>query len=323
MMGSTLVNRKNTIFFQLISKLVLLSACLSLVSCQTRSTSTAEPVDTQTNQSTKTIVIGDISNNPAKKIARYQPMADYLASNLREFGIGRGEVKVASDLATMIDWLESGQVDIYFDSPYPSMIVGDRTGSTPILRRWKGGQSDYYGVFFAMNSSGIKTLADLKGKVVAFDEPYSTSGYFLPLVKLIESGFKVVETASSNTKVSQEQIGYIFTDDDENTIQWVISGKVDAGVVDLETFEEIPSKSRIEIKILAKTKTVPRQMVSIRKDLDPELRETIQTILLEMDQNEGSKQILTKFENTAKFDDFPAQQSIDEIRRLYELIPEK
>ncbi len=323
MMGSTLVNRKNIIFFQLISKLVLLSACLSLISCQARSTSTTEPVETQTNQSTKTIVIGDISNNPAKKIARYQPMADYLASNLSEFGIGRGEVKVASDLATMIDWLKSGQVDIYFDSPYPSMIVGDRSGSTPILRRWKGGQSDYYGVFFAMNSSGIKTLADLKGKVVAFDEPYSTSGYFLPLVKLIESGFKVVETTFSNTNISQEQIGYVFTDDDENTIQWVISGKVDAGVVDLETFEEIPSQSRIEIKILAKTKTVPRQMVSIRKDLDPELRETIQTLLLNMDQNEESKQVLTKFENTAKFDDFPTQQSIDEIRRLYELIPAK
>ncbi|MDJ0636057.1 MAG: phosphate/phosphite/phosphonate ABC transporter substrate-binding protein [Xenococcaceae cyanobacterium MO_188.B29] len=303
--------------------MVLLSACLSLISCQARSTSTTEPVETQTNQSTKTIVIGDISNNPAKKIARYQPMADYLASNLSEFGIGRGEVKVASDLATMIDWLKSGQVDIYFDSPYPSMIVGDRSGSTPILRRWKGGQSDYYGVFFAMNSSGIKTLADLKGKVVAFDEPYSTSGYFLPLVKLIESGFKVVETTFSNTNISQEQIGYVFTDDDENTIQWVISGKVDAGVVDLETFEEIPSQSRIEIKILAKTKTVPRQMVSIRKDLDPELRETIQTLLLNMDQNEESKQVLTKFENTAKFDDFPTQQSIDEIRRLYELIPAK
>ena len=323
MIGSILVERKNTIFSQLIGRVVLLGACLSLISCQSQSTSVSETVASPTSQSTKVIVIGDISNNPAKKIARYQPMADYLASRLSEFGIGQGEVKVASDLATMIDWLKSGQVDIYFDSPYPAMIVSDSTGSKPILRRWKGGQAEYYGVFFVMNDSGIKTLADLQGKTIAFDETYSTSGYFLPLVKLIQSGFQPVETTSINANVAADKIGYVFTDDDENTIQWVISGKANAGVVDIETFEEIPAESRKEMTILAKTKTVPRQMVSIRKDLDPQLKEKIKTILLEMDRTAESKQILTKFEKTAKFDDFPAEQSIEEIRQLYELITEK
>ena len=323
MIGSTLAERKKRIFPQLISKLVLLSACLSLIGCQDRSTSVSEPISSPTTQSTEVIVIGDISNNPAKKIARYQPMADYLASHLSEFDIGQGEVKVASNLATMIDWLKSGQVDVYFDSPYPAMIVSDRTDSKPILRRWKGGQAEYYGVFFAMNDSGIKTLADLQGKIVAFDEPYSTSGYFLPLVKLKESGFQAVETTSINSSIAADKIGYVFSDDDENTIQWVISGKVDAGIVDLETFEEIPAESRREISILAKTKTVPRQMVSVRKDLDPKLRDKIETTLLNMDQTDEGKQILTKFEKTARFDDFPAEQSIAEIRQLYELITEK
>ena len=320
MIGSILVERKNTIFSQLIGKLVLLSVCLSLISCQSKSTSVSKTIASPTSQSTKAIVIGDISNNPAKKIARYQPMADYLASRLSDFDIGQGEVKVASDLATTIDWLESGQIDIYFDSPYPAMIVSERTGAKPILRRWKGGQAEYYGVFFVMNNSGIQTLKDLQGKTIAFDEPYSTSGYFLPLVKLIQSGFRPVETTSINANVAADEIGYVFTDDDENTIQWVISGKANAGVVDIETFAEIPPETRKEMTILAKTKTVPRQMVSIRQDLDPQLKEKIKTILLEMDGTAEGKQILTKFEKTAKFDDFPAEQSIEEIRQLYELI---
>ena len=323
MIGSILVERKNTIFSQLIGRVVLLGACLSLISCQSRSTSVSETIASPTTQSTEVIVIGDISSNPAKKITRYQPMADYLANNLSEFGIGRGEVKIAPSLNTMVDWLKSGKVDVYFDSPYPAMIVSDRSGSKPLLRRWKGGQAEYYGVFLTMNDSGIKTLSDLQGKIVAFDDPYSTSGYFLPLVKLVESGFQAVETKSDNASVAANRIGYIFTGDDANIIQWIISGKVEAGVVDIETFAEIPSESRKAITLLAKTKTVPRQMVSVRQDLDTELREKIKTILINMKQTEAGKEVLNKFEKTAKFDDFPAEQSIEQLRQLYELITEK
>lgn len=323
MMGSNIFKQKKSRYFLIARKILVLIACVGLSSCQRESTPVAEEAVEPNPELTKTIVIGDISNNPAKKITRYQPMADYLANNLSEFGIGRGEVKVANSIDTMINWLKSGEVDIYFDSPYPAMIISDHTGSKPLLRRWKGGQAEYYGIFFAMNNSGIKTLEDLKGKIVAFDEVYSTSGYFLPLVKLIESGFQAVETKSDSTIIVADKIGYIFTDDDENTIQWVISGKVDAGVVDLETFEEIPLESRREIRLLAKTKTVPRQMASVRQDLDTQLREKIKTILLSMDQTEAGKEVLTKFEETSKFDDFPAEQSIQEIRQLYELITEK
>ena len=174
-----------------------------------------------------------------------------------------------------------------------------------------------------MNDSGIKTLSDLQSKIVAFDDPHSTSGYFLPLVKLVESGLHAVETESEHANVPTDRIGYIFTGDDQNIIQWMISGKVGAGVVDIETFSEIPPESRKEIILLAKTKTVPRQIVSVRQDLEPELREKIKTILIDMDRTKGGKEVLNKFEKTAKFDDFPAEQSIEELRKLYELITEK
>ena len=323
MVGSTLRKRKKRIFPQLIGRLVLLSACLSLISCQSQSASVSEPIASPKTQSTKVIVIGDVSNNPAKKITRYQPLADYLANNLSEFGIGRGEVKVAPSLNTMVDWLKSGQVDVYFDSPYPAMIVSDRSDSKPLLRRWKGGQAEYYGVFLTMNDSGIKTLKDLQGQTVAFDDSYSTSGYFLPLVKLVESGLQTIETKSDHASVPADRIGYIFTGDDQNIIQWMISGKVGAGVVDIETFSDIPPESRKEIILLAKTKTVPRQIVSVRQDLDPELREKIKTILINMERTKAGKEVLNKFEKTAKFDNFPAEQSIEELRKLYELITEK
>ena len=323
MAESTPIYKKKKIWSQLVSKFVLFSTCITFVSCQNQSTSVPDTINSASQQSTKVLVIGDISDNPAKKIARYQPMADYLANHLNEFGIGRGEVKVAADIETMIDWLKSGQVDIYFDSPYPAMIVCDRAEAKPILRRWKNSQAEYYGILFAMKRSKIETLADLQGKTIAFDKNFSTSGYFLPVVKLIEAGLQTVEINSSNRIIPADQIGYVFSDDDENTIQWVIDGKVEAGAVDIGTFRKIPAASLTEINILAETEKVPRQMVMIRKDLEPKLVATIKSILLKIDQTEEGKEVLNKFEKTAKFDDFPPEKSIDKIRQLYELIPNK
>ena len=43
------------------------------------------------------------------------------------------------------------------------------------------------GVFFVRRDSPVKTLRDLAGHSVAFQNPYSTSAYYLPAVQLLEA----------------------------------------------------------------------------------------------------------------------------------------
>lgn len=97
------------------------------------------------------IVLSEVSLIPTKKIRRYQPLADYLAANLGTFGIGEGRVVIATDLQAMIHMLQSGEVQLYFASPYPAMIVADRTGARPILRRWKSGVAEYHSLLLRMH----------------------------------------------------------------------------------------------------------------------------------------------------------------------------
>jgi phosphonate transport system substrate-binding protein len=273
----------------------------------------------------KAIVLGDISDEPAETIEGTQPMADYLAARLGEYGITRGEVKIAPDLETMTQWMADGEVDIYFDSPYPVLVVSQETGAVPILRRWKYGVSAYHSVFIARKDSGLTSLADLSGRMVAFEESFSTSGYMLPLAYLIEQGMNPVEKADMETAVAPDEVGYLFSTADNTTIQWVVSGRVPIGVVDNVTFELlIPEETREGLTILAATEDVPRQMVLLRSGIEPELAEAIQTILIGVDESEEGQAALETF-LTTKFDEFPegAEAALARMQTLYGLVQDQ
>ena len=80
----------------------------------------------------KTITIGDIDpGDPAKKINRFQPLADYLARELEDFGFTEGRVAIARDIEEMARFLEEGVVDVYLDSAYPTLAVQELSGARP------------------------------------------------------------------------------------------------------------------------------------------------------------------------------------------------
>ncbi|MGK7872209.1 MAG: PhnD/SsuA/transferrin family substrate-binding protein, partial [Xenococcaceae cyanobacterium] len=121
---------------KLLTAIVLIGITSSLLGCTEKP---AVKVEKAPVTSGEAIVLGDISFEPEYRIRRFQPIADYLATNLGDIGIGKGEVKIASDKDTMAKWMASGEVDLYFDSLFPAMFAIDQSGAKAILRRWKDG----------------------------------------------------------------------------------------------------------------------------------------------------------------------------------------
>ena len=152
---------------------------------------TVVETETPVRAAGRAIVLGDISDDPAEVIDGTQPLADYLTEHLKEFGITSGQVRIVSSASEMAQLMKDGKVDLYFDSTYPATLISDEIGAQIILRRWRFGVEEYHSVIFASQESGITTLDDLKGHVVAMDAPYSTSGYVLPAVYMIENGLKL------------------------------------------------------------------------------------------------------------------------------------
>lgn len=303
-----------------ISRIIGLISLLGLaISCTPAAAPTPETGSPGLNG--RALVIGDISDEAAETIKGTQPLADYLAAQLGDLGITHGEVKIAPDLETMIEWMGSGEVDLYFDSPFPASVINQETGAMPILRRLRFGVSQYHSVFFSRANADLQSAADLTGKMVAFEEPFSTSGYMLPLAYLIEKELNPVEKESLDTAVSPGEVGYVFSTADNTTVQWVVSGLVPAGVTDNVTFGRLPAETQAELAIFAETEDVPRQLVLVRAGLDEALIARIKTELLAMDENETGQAALDTFQTT-EFTEFPEgpDKALARIQQIYQMV---
>ena len=304
----------------LIAKVVV---CLSLLSLLMgcAPTESPTPAASTTEPNGRALVLGDISDEAAETIKGTQPTADYLAAQLADFGITHGEVKIAPDLETMIAWMANGEVDLYFDSPYPALVISQQTGAVPILRRLKYGVPQYHSVFFTRANADLQSAADLTGQVVAFEEPFSTSGYMLPLAYLLEQGLNPVEKTGLETAVSPNEIGYVFSTADNTTLQWVISGLVPAGVTDNVTFSRLPAETQAELAIIAETEEVPRQLVLVRAGLEEALVAKIKSELLQMDENEAGQTALETF-LTTEFTEFPEgpEKALAQMQQIYDMV---
>jgi phosphonate transport system substrate-binding protein len=311
-------------FGNFVTKIAWMGILAALVGCSAKSSAPPlqKPTPTSSATATGTIVLAEISDEPTKKINRFQPLADYLATNLKDVGIGIGEVKIAPDMETMAKWLASGEVDIFFDSPYPAMIVSDRSSAKPLLRRWKDGTADYHTIIFTRSNRGFKKLSDLKGQMIAFEESFSTSGYMLPLTHLLKTGLNPIEKQDVNAQVGKNEVGYVFSENDQNAIQWVLSNRIAAAAVGSTDFLEIPPETRNQLTVLAKTESLPRHLVIVSPKMDLAKQKAIKTVLVNMDETQQGRVVLKKFEKTSQFDEFPegSDASLARMRELYNLV---
>ncbi len=300
---------------------------LLLIAC-TRPAQEDQPIASPeaTTPAGQAIVLGDISDDPAEVIEGTQPLADYLAEHLGDFGITEGRVVVVPNADEMTQLLKQGDVDLYCDSVYPATLISDASGAQPILRRWRFGVEAYHSVIFASAESGITALADLPGHTVALDNRFSTSGYLLPVVTMLKQGLTLAGKASADMPVAEDEVGFVFSYDDENTLQWVLSGRVDAGATDDYHYEvAFPPEAREKLVMLAETESVPRQVVVARPDMDPNLLEAVKQILTTAHEDEAAQAALEAFQTT-RFDEFPegieaAQARMREMMEIVQDIP--
>jgi len=165
--------------------------------------------------------------------------------------------------------------------------------------------AEYRSLIFTKKNGEINRLEDLRGKVLVFESPDSTSGHFLPRHFLTRKGFKFIDKSRFNPEALATDIGYLFAGSQEKVVDWVLTKKAAAGAFSDDDYARLDEKKRSDIIILAETERLPRHLVSVRKDFSPALADRLEKILLSMHENDQGRQILKNTDDTTKFDLLP------------------
>ena len=256
----------------------------------------------------KTITLGIVAETHQKEIEQhFQEFVRYVATKLSgSTAPMQGRVVLTTTQSRLANFLREKRADFYMESPHPTYIINNVYGAGKLLlRRWKGGMADYHAAIFTSKSGEPKRLEDLKGKIIAFEDAESTSGFFLPKLFLTKKGFRLSQKAQIDAAVGRDEIGYIFAQSQGKLVDLVLAKKVAAGAFSNDDYATLDSNKKAEVVILAETASLPRHLVSVRKDLPAALAKGLEKTLLSMHQNSEGRSILQKADGTTKFDALP------------------
>lgn len=269
--------------------------------CSLASLLTAGLASAQTK--TQQLVVGTISDEPVKEIRVFLPFAQHLARQLAAFGVEEGTVVIARDIDHMVRLVRNGEIDLFVDSPLVAMAINTKAGSRLLARRWKKGIPQYHSVVFVLETSDINNVQDLEGQVIAFEESFSSSGHLLPRMTMAELGVDLKHLPTSGSKRPSKQTGYVFTGDDENTIEWVLRGRVDAGAMSMASLAKHRTASDMgRLKIILRTADIPRHAVSVSPEISQPFVAAIEAELFAMHDSTEGRAVLDSFEGTTRFD---------------------
>jgi len=230
--------------------------------------------------------------NEADRLRNYQCMVDKLPSVL---GVEKVSLFPAADYDGVIQGLLGGTLD-YAElgaSGYAKIYLEDPNAVEPILTTVQtDGSSGYVSIMVARKDSGIRTLADLKGKKLGFADPDSTSGYLIPMVTLPQAIGTDVKSYFSETG---------FGGGHENLVLEVLKGTFDAGTTfgsGVGEFSEgytsgnlykMVEKGILDMDDLVevwKSPLIPNGPVVVRTSMDQKMKDTFKQFMMDLPKSD-------------------------------------
>jgi phosphonate transport system substrate-binding protein len=213
---------------------------------------------------------------------------------------------VTSDYNSSIEAMKGEQADVAFVDPLAFMMAHEQIGARPLLLEvYSSGKPTYHSTIWVRRDSGIKSTADLKGKVIAFADQVDMSGHLLPREIFVREG--LLGTNLAETEFFKR---VYFAGGDEQAIRAVQSQYVDAAGVSQYANLLLRPEERDDVVALAHSIESPSHLLMARKGLADETCERIQQALLALDvEQPEDKAILDKLYGvqgyvTAKRSDF-------------------
>ena len=207
-----------------------------------------------------------------EQMRKFAPIASYLEKRL---GM-KVEFTPVSDYPAAVEALVNKKVDLVWFGGFTHVQAQIRSGGkiVPIAQREE--DTKFQSVFIAKTDSGIKSLADLKGRQISFGSQSSTSGHLMPRHFLL--------LAKIDPEKDFKRVAYSGAHD--ATIASVVSGKVEAAALDITVWKKFVGENKVDTKAVDVFFTTPPYFNynwSVHADMAAELRAKLTKALLDLD----------------------------------------
>lgn len=220
------------------------------------------------------------------------------------------KVSVSTDYNTIIEAMASKKVDVGFLPPTAYVLAKEKGAAEVILQAQRFGVQDdtgapttdlvdfYKSMIIVKKDSSIQSVADLKGKKIAYQNVTSSAGFVWPAAKLMDAGLDPLKDVEAITVKGHDQ-----------GVLAVLNGDVDAAAIFQDARNTVkkdyPSVFE-DTRVLAFTEPIPNDTISVRSDMSQEWIEKLQNAFIELGKDEEGHKIISEIythEGYVKSDD--------------------
>jgi phosphonate transport system substrate-binding protein len=220
----------------------------------------------------KKLVIGLLPGESAPTVMRLnEPLRAYLEEKLRL----PVEVVVGANYAATSEALRFGRLDIAYLGPVTYILQSKRSPLEPFARPSHAGVgATFQATIIVPADSPAKTLEALKGGEIAFGDPASTSGTWVPRWQLLNKGLVSGRDYTLRVLGAHDAVALA-----------VVNKKVAAGGLSKPIFERLLKEGKIardKVRVLEDSPPIPEYMWTFRDGLDPAFKEEIRKAFLDV-----------------------------------------
>lgn len=225
------------------------------------------------------LVIGLLPGESAPTVMRLnEPLRAYLEKQL-DLPV---ELVVGANYAATSEALRFGRLDIAYLGPVTYILQAKRAKLEPFARPSHDQVGPtFQAVIIVPTDSPAHNLVDLKGKNIAFGDPASTSGTWVPRYMFAEAGLVSGRDYKLHVLGAHDAVAFA-----------VAHHKAEAGGLSMPIYQRLLKEGKIaanSVRVLAESPAIPEYMWTFRPGLDSAFKEKIRKAFLDVTDPEALK----------------------------------
>ncbi len=227
--------------------------------------------------------------SPTELLRKFTPLGNYLEQQL---GM-KVKWTPVNDYPAVVEALAAKKIDLAWLGGVTFVQARLRSGNAvPIVQRAE--DAKFTSKFIASSASGVKTLADLKGKNFAFGSPSSTSGHLMPRYYL-----------QQNKLIPERDFKRVaFSGAHDATAAWVESGRVEGGALNASVWEKLVESKKVDTTKVIVIYTTPPYFDynwTVRGGLSPKLVKQLTDAFLALDPAKPQDKAILDLQRASRF----------------------